>query len=181
MLDAGSWFASRYAGESIPTLPEFFQRYRGKPKSMLEIKDSGRVEERLVELIVASDMYEETIIVGSDRQSLERVKLLDARIDVGWTATEPTDENVDLAPAMNCHHIGIIPRLLTRESVDKINARGLAVRSTNVPDEAAMKHAISCGVIGMTDNAEMQKLLTSYDLEFYELVTPDNLSERGLG
>ena len=33
----------------------------------------------------------------------------------------------------------------------------------------------------MTDNAEMQKLLTSYDLEFYELVTPDKLSERGLG
>ena len=33
----------------------------------------------------------------------------------------------------------------------------------------------------LTDNAEMQKLLTSYDLEFYELVTPDKLSERGLG
>ena len=33
----------------------------------------------------------------------------------------------------------------------------------------------------LTDNAEMQKLLTSYDLEFYELVTPAKLSERGLG
>ena len=33
----------------------------------------------------------------------------------------------------------------------------------------------------LTDNAEMQKLLTSYDLEFYELVTPEKLSERGLG
>ncbi len=32
----------------------------------------------------------------------------------------------------------------------------------------------------LTDNAEMQNLLTSYDLEFYELVTPDKLSERGL-
>lgn len=32
-----------------------------------------------------------------------------------------------------------------------------------------------------TDNAEMQKLLTSFELEFYELVTPDKLSERDLG
>ena len=32
----------------------------------------------------------------------------------------------------------------------------------------------------LTDNAEMQKLLTSYDLEFYALVTPNKLSERGL-
>ena len=33
----------------------------------------------------------------------------------------------------------------------------------------------------LTDNAEMQKLLTSYDLEFYEMITPEKLSERGLG
>lgn len=151
-LDAGSWFNSRYASERIPTLLEFFQRYRGRLKSMLEIKDPGLVEERLVELIATANTYVETIIIGSNRPSLERVKSLDPQIDIGWTAFEPTDENVDRALAMGCHHIGISPRLLTLETVDRINARGLSVRSTNVPDEAAMKHAIHCGVIGMTIN-----------------------------
>lgn len=30
-----------------------------------------------------------------------------------------------------------------------------------------------------TDDAKMRPLLTSYDLEFYELVTPEKLSDRG--
>ena len=151
-LDAGSWFSSQYDEERIPTLPEFFRRYRGRLKSMLEIKDAGLVEARLVMLIVADELYKETIIIGSNRPSLERVKSLDRRIEVGWTAHDPTEENVAAALSMGCHHIGIGPHLLTPDIVARINARGLAVRSTNVPDVAAMKHAVSCGVIGMTIN-----------------------------
>ena len=30
-----------------------------------------------------------------------------------------------------------------------------------------------------TDDAKMRPMLTSYDLEFYELVTPEKLSDRG--
>ena len=32
----------------------------------------------------------------------------------------------------------------------------------------------------LTDNAKMQELLTSYEIEFYELVTADKLQERGV-
>ena len=53
---------------------------------------------------------------------------------------------------IGCHHIGCRHHTLTPEIVEKINERGLAVRSTNVPDEEAMKHAVACGVIGMTIN-----------------------------
>ena len=151
-LDAGSWFGTQFAGERIPTLPEFFERYRRKLKWMLEIKDAGRVETRLALLIEKYDVYDETVIIGSDRESLVQVKALDDRIAVGWTAHEPTDENVSRALEMGCHHIGISPHRLTPEIVAGINARGLAVRSTNVPDEAAMKHALRCGVMGMTIN-----------------------------
>lgn len=151
-LDAGGWFDATYAGQRIPTLPEFFERYRGTMKWMLEIKDPGRVEERSVSLIRTHDVLAETIIIGSNRESLEKVKSLDPEIQIGWTAFEPTDENVDGALAMGCHHIGLRHHFLTPEIVESIKARGLPVRSTNVPDEAAMKHVIECGVIGMTIN-----------------------------
>jgi len=151
-LDAGGWFDMAYAGQRIPTLPEFFERYRGKMKSMLEVKDPGHVEERLVSLMHSNDVLTETIIIGSNRESLEKVKSLDVHIQVGWTAFEPTDENIDGALAMGCHHIGLRSHLLTPEIVESIHARGLPVRSTNVPDEAAMRHVIECGVIGMTIN-----------------------------
>jgi glycerophosphoryl diester phosphodiesterase len=151
-LDAGSWFDPQYAAERIPTLPEFFRRYRGKLHSMLEIKDVGRVEEWLVELVAEMDVYGETVIIGSSWQALERVKSLDAQIEIGWTAFEPTDENVDRALNLGCHHIGINPQALTPEVVAEIKARGLPVRSTNVPNEAAMQHAVECGVMGMTIN-----------------------------
>ncbi|NQU29826.1 MAG: glycerophosphodiester phosphodiesterase [Anaerolineae bacterium] len=127
---------------------------------MLEIKDPGRVEKRLAELIAAHSIHEETVIIGSNRQSLEQVKSLDAQIQVGWTAFEPTDENVDLALKIDCHHIGIRPDFLTPKAVAQINARGLAVRSTNVRDEAAMKHAVHCGAMGMTIN--FPEKLTTY-------------------
>ncbi len=32
----------------------------------------------------------------------------------------------------------------------------------------------------LRDNLQMQALLTSYDIEFYELATPDKLQERGV-
>ena len=151
-LDAGGWFDPIYAGQRIPTLPEFFERYRGKMKWMLEIKDPGRVEERSVSLIRSNDVLAETITIGSNRESLEKVKSLDPEIQVGWTAFEPTEENVDGALAMGCHHIGLRHYFLTPEIIEGIKARGMLVRSTNVPNEAAMKHVIECGAIGMTIN-----------------------------
>jgi hypothetical protein len=53
---------------------------------------------------------------------------------------------------MGCHHIGLRHYFLTPEIVEGIKARGMLVRSTNVPNEAAMKHVIECGAIGMTIN-----------------------------
>lgn len=127
---------------------------------MLEIKSVGRVEERLVELIEEYGVHGETIIIGSDRDSLVKVKDLDSRVEVGWTAFEPTDENVSLAIKMGCHHIGCSPNLLTPEIVAEANHRGIQVRSTNVPDLEAMRHAVFCGVIGMTIN--FPEKLTAY-------------------
>ena len=152
ILDAGSWFSPQYTGQRIPTLSEFFQRYKGHLKSMMEIKDAGHVEERLVELIAKDDLYGEVVIIGFDRESLERVKSLDERVAVGWTALDPTDANVDAAIAMGCHHIGIGHKRITAEVVAHINGRGMPVRSTNVPDVETMRHVVASGVMGMTIN-----------------------------
>lgn len=43
------------------------------------------------------------------------------------------------------------------------------IRRSNVPESV------------FRDNAQMQELLISFDIEFYELATPDKLQERGVG
>ncbi len=159
-LDAGSWFDRAFQGERIPTLAEFFQRYRGARNALLEVKDAGLVEERLTYLISQLDVHESVIIIGFDRESLEKIKSMDNRIQIGWTALDPSDENVEAALEMRCHHIGIRPRNIIRETVDRIQGRGLPVRSTTIPDEGEMRRVISCGVIGMTIN--FPHLLTAY-------------------
>ena len=151
-LDAGSWFAPEFTGQRIPTLSEFFQRYKSRLHAMLEIKDAGRVEERLVQLIAADASYHEVVIIGFDRESLERVKNLDDRVAVGWTALDPSDAHVDAAIGMGCHHMGIRHDRITAEVVARINERGMPVRSTNVPDVETMRHVVACGVMGMTIN-----------------------------
>jgi glycerophosphoryl diester phosphodiesterase len=164
-LDAGSWFDARYSGERIPTLAEFFARYRGRLQSMLEIKAPEHVEERLVELIAAGDHYDETVIIGSNRNALVQVKSLDARIEVGWTAFEPSAQNVELALDMGCHHIGIKPSNLTIDIVAQINSRGLAVRATCVHGMAEIEHVVSCGVMGMTIDSPVQLVAHLASLE----------------
>jgi len=40
-LDLGGWFDPRYAGEPMPTLDEVLERYAGRTRLLLELKDEG--------------------------------------------------------------------------------------------------------------------------------------------
>jgi glycerophosphoryl diester phosphodiesterase len=151
-LDAGAWFGEEFAGQRIPTLEEFFLRYRSIPRVMLEIKDAGMLEDKLARLIATHERYDQAVVVGSDRTSLLAIQEHDPRVSVGWTALQPTEENIELALQMGCHHIGILPEHLTPQLVSRIKQRGIQVRSTNVKDEKTMRHAADCGVMGMTIN-----------------------------
>jgi glycerophosphoryl diester phosphodiesterase len=69
-LDAGTWFDSRFAGESVPTLEEVLILAGGKISINIEIKSSAwesgfpgdAIEQQVVDLIVRHDLVKTTLV-----------------------------------------------------------------------------------------------------------------------
>lgn len=86
-LDAGSWFAPRFAGLRVPSLKETFElirdRKRGKTIIALNIKgitEDG--EQRLVELLAEFELFEESFAFDQSEECSRRLKQLDPRIRI---------------------------------------------------------------------------------------------------
>ncbi|MEH7484325.1 glycerophosphodiester phosphodiesterase family protein [Neobacillus drentensis] len=88
-LDAGSWFHSKFAGEKIPSLAEFFDEFAGKIGILLELKKPSlypQIVEKTVEELIKRNLTsgENHIIIQSfDRGSLKRFHELLPSIPIG--------------------------------------------------------------------------------------------------
>jgi glycerophosphoryl diester phosphodiesterase len=148
-LDAGTWFAAAFQGEYIPTLEQFFTRFGDQLTYFLEIKDPGRLEEKLVHSIEQFGLREHCIIIGMDSEALEKVKRLDPLQRVGYTAHEPSEKNIARALDMGAHHMGISPKYLSKTLVAECRARGLPVRSTHVHSDEDIRRALASAAIAI--------------------------------
>ncbi|MDQ6884262.1 MAG: glycerophosphodiester phosphodiesterase [Candidatus Dormibacteraeota bacterium] len=95
-FDAGSWKDPRFAGETIPSLPEVLELAKGKVGVAIEIKNLPLpyegIEERVVEAVGAADMVEEVVIISFDHRSVKRVRQLEPGIMTGvLEASRPVD------------------------------------------------------------------------------------------
>jgi len=88
-LDAGSWFAKKFAGEQIPTLEKVLQFAAGKIALNIEIKteavtDSieGGVEQKSLQLVKEYGMEDHVLFSSFDYRAVEHLKELDAEIPV---------------------------------------------------------------------------------------------------
>jgi glycerophosphoryl diester phosphodiesterase len=73
-LDAGSWFSTTYAGETIPTLEEVLQETEGKAQLNLEIKRGGDwypdIEKKVAELIHKYDSESDIVITSFNHETI---------------------------------------------------------------------------------------------------------------
>ncbi|WP_071459238.1 glycerophosphodiester phosphodiesterase [Bacillus massilinigeriensis] len=83
LLDAGSWFDSRFKGETIPAFTEVLERYRGKIGFLIELKKpslyrgiEAKVAETLKDFGLDSPGMHPVIIQSFDRNSLVKMKRL---------------------------------------------------------------------------------------------------------
>ena len=84
-LDAGSWFDKKYENERISTLDETLQLINGKVILLIEIKEGNErypgIEQRTVEAIQQFNAHSWTIVQSFNKKAVERVKLLDNKIE----------------------------------------------------------------------------------------------------
>ena len=151
-LDAGSWFSDAYKGEKLVAFEDFLYYFGAKDLMLaVELKEP-HLEDAALELLRRYGALEKTTITSFAFELLVETRKRHATVKLGFLTEKITPETV---ARLLEHGIGqICPRARTLRSEDVRYAkeRGLQVRAWGVPDESVMKHALACGVDGMTVN-----------------------------
>lgn len=156
-LDAGSWFAPRFAGTRIPTLEELFETFAGRIDLILHIKQANRgIEKRVVDLTRQHGVAGRITVSSSKRRVLQTIQSLEPSIRTTWIVYSR-----DWGPWMRyvaCRAAGcgarrIAPQgsTVTEKLVGFFHDRGRAVRAWGVGDDAPLaRHLVRLGIDGMT-------------------------------
>src|SRR5581483_9352153 len=89
-LDAGSWFSSDYAGETIPLLVDVLKRYGTRTYFDLEIKQAG-IEEEVLRLVEQLDLLERVAFTAQDFQTACNIKKSNAFANVGYITADVSE------------------------------------------------------------------------------------------
>jgi glycerophosphoryl diester phosphodiesterase len=159
-LDAGSWFATRFRGERIPTLEETFEVARGRCGLNLEVKsgasgaDEAGATIRAVARSLAASGFREPLIVSSfSRQALIQARSTMPRVRLGLLVSRslrglrPAHRQAGLA-AVHPHL-----RLASRRRVRLAHSLGLLVLFWTVNERRLIRRLLDLGADGlMTDD-----------------------------
>jgi glycerophosphoryl diester phosphodiesterase len=146
-LDAGRWFAPRFAGERITTMAEFLDWMTPHERLgvMLEAKPYGTGAD-LARAVLRSNISDRTCIVSFLPEELRAVKqvapelpcylLFDAR---------PGLDIVDLTLAFGLDGADVQLRWMNEDFVRRMHAAGLAVIASTADDPASIEELVRIG------------------------------------
>ncbi|WP_226669944.1 glycerophosphodiester phosphodiesterase [Metabacillus litoralis] len=133
--DAGSWFDSKFAGESIPLLEEVLQWVKTLDYPLLiniELKNDVieylGLEEKVLELINKYNMRNQCIISSFNKNSLKKIYDLDSLIETAYLIEGvPVDV---LKEVENLHVNAVHCEAIFAQSIigKKVNERGIPLR-----------------------------------------------------
>ncbi|HZR41793.1 MAG TPA: glycerophosphodiester phosphodiesterase family protein [Ktedonobacteraceae bacterium] len=148
-LDAGSWFSSDYAGETIPLLVDVLKRYGTRTYFDLEIKQAG-IEEEVLRLVEQLDLLERVTFTAQDFQTACNIKKSNAFANVGYITADVSE--ACLRRVVEAKISTFCPRAekITPQLVKRWHVLGLFVRACGVKNVELMRNVIYAGVDGMT-------------------------------
>ncbi|WP_205718742.1 glycerophosphodiester phosphodiesterase family protein [Actinomadura sp. WMMA1423] len=164
-LDAGGWFARRYAGERVPTLGQVLAAMRGTGLGLLlEIKSPGLypgIERRVAAELKRSpswlrtDAQERRLVVQSfDWESVRRFHAVLLKVPTGLLGTPKV---ADL-PRLAKYADQVNPPFggLTESYVEEVHDAGMDVLAWTIDDSGDMERAIALDVDGViTDRPDV--------------------------
>jgi len=157
-LDAGSWFDSRFKGESLPTLEEVLILAGGKILVNVEIKSSAweagfpedAVERQVVDLIIRHDLLNSTLVSSFHAGFLENIGKLPVHPEIAFITDRKTPQNtLDI-----CQRLGVFSwhphyKSLEKRHIEKAHSRGILVFPYTVNGVEEMLMLVNMGVDGM--------------------------------
>lgn len=150
-LDAGAWFAPRFAGTRIPTLEAFLARYAGRTGLALEIKAPG-VEAGVVDALRRYDLGTSLTLTSFNWESVIAVRELAPALRVSWLTRTFDPEAIERVRAAGMVQICPKATEITPELVDLAHREGLEVRAWGLADEALMVRVVESGADGTSIN-----------------------------
>lgn len=159
-LDAGSWFAPRFAAERVPLLSEAISATAGRCMLNIEIKESAyeadfpadSVERQVVDLVRRS-APDRVIISSFDRRILERIAAMDSPPALAFISDTGADPDT-LAVLSAIRAFSWHPRrtVLTRDQVGRVHALGLKIYPWTINARAEAEPLLTLGVDGLICN-----------------------------
>lgn len=157
VLDAGSHFSPRFAGEPIPTLDSVLELIAEKPVTLvLEAKNPGlypEIEQQIAEALQRFNAYDQVIVISFDHDWLERFHEIAPEVPLGrlwvWMGNIQQRSMITL---VDVHWTNVIadPTLVRRA-----HRQGYAVVAWVVNNPWCMKLLLWLGVDGITtDNPD---------------------------
>jgi glycerophosphoryl diester phosphodiesterase len=153
-LDAGSWFAPRFAGERVLNLGQVIQLVSGRARLNVEIKSAAadwhELAARLVALLRSRELLEATVLSSFDPGALQAVRAQadEAHLGLVWSRTELADA---WRLAGDLHAVSIHPdwTLVSTDFVEDAHQRGFQVLTWTVNDVDVMRDLLRRGVDGI--------------------------------
>lgn len=155
-LDAGRWFAPRFAGQRIPSLDEVLAWARERTFLALEIKNVPSfyrgIEAKIVELLARHRMRERALVISFDHVALRRVRELDPALLTGAIYACRPAQAVALAEAAGARVLEPEVSFVTAEDVAAAHEAGLLVSTWTTSEPTVMRRLIRAGVDAIATN-----------------------------
>lgn len=145
-LDAGSWFASDFKGEKVPTLEEVLDLIQGKAAINIEIKKESyepenppdAIEKQVLEIVKRRKLEDSVIISSFEKRYLERIFKEEGCPRLAFISLEALDDQIlSDCKRMNLFSWNVWWPVLTTDQVTQMHQEGFKVFSFTVekPDE----------------------------------------------
>jgi len=168
LFDAGSWFDSRFARLSIPTLDEVLARYSaGNTIFNIELKteksEKQTLEKEVIKVIDAHNIAERVIISSFDHDSLVTCRQLNPGIRTGMLYIMDIEEPWKLALSLGCYSVHpLFSYLESAEMRNSFKKHKLALFPWTVNNPEVMADMI---------NHQVQGIITDYPQELKKIIT----------
>jgi glycerophosphoryl diester phosphodiesterase len=158
-LDAGRWFAPRFAQERIPALSEVLALVRGRILVNIELKQGKKLPytpeqlaDRTLDECKKADMLDQVLFSSFAPNAIDRIREHNPELPVALITENPwrTPEEAGagkLYPTLNCR-----AATLTGAGIGQAHAAGIRVHAWTVNTRPAMKRFIMLGVDGIITN-----------------------------
>jgi glycerophosphoryl diester phosphodiesterase len=151
-LDAGSWFASEFMGERIPTLEEILEFTKKHDVVFyLELKPSGfwGGEHALISNLRDSGEIPRSVVISFDSAILAALRKIEPTLMTGLLYDGKIDNPFDKAVEIGARQIAVHGDLVTPNFLQQARKRDLQVVCWTVNSPAHMRILASAGVDGI--------------------------------